>query len=443
MSEPGLAWVPAATLGPMQPGSPAASTEAALNQLVRQEWGRMVAALARTTGGDLVLAEDALQVALMAAARQWPHEGVPDKPVGWLLRTARFKAIDQLRRRSTWQRKQAVLQAEGEPAVAPVDLDAPAVRDDQLRLLFTCCHPELSLEARVALTLKTVAGLSTEELACAFLVDRRALQQRIVRTKRRIQAQGIPYEVPTAEALPGRLAAVLQVVYLVFTEGYAASSGAGLLRADLSGEALRLGAELARLLPEETEVHGLNALMCFQHARRAARTDATGELVLLEDQDRLAWDHGHIAAGMRALGEALRHGPPGPYTLQAAIASVHCRAPTWEQTDWGEIRALYAMLGQAWDSPVVRLNEAVAVAMSEGIEAGLARIEALGSDKRLARSHLYASARADLLRRLGRLEEARRWYGIALARVGNAVERRYLERRLAEVGGSPQEPGAP
>ncbi|MCB9780865.1 MAG: hypothetical protein H6742_20015 [Alphaproteobacteria bacterium] len=395
----------------------------------------MLALLARTTGGDLLLAEDVLQQAIIAALEQWPDRGMPDAPVGWLVRTGRNKAIDHIRRRATWDRKAARLLAEEAAVAPPPELSDAAIPDERLRLICTCCHPALALDAQVGLTLRTVCGLTTDEIARVFLLDPRALAQRLVRAQRKIRDAGIPYEVPGPDALPARLQAVLHVVYLVFTEGYAATAGDALVRGDLCDEALRLGELLVAQVPDQGEVHGLLALMLLQDARRDTRTDAHGRPVLLADQDRSRWDRRRIALGMAALGAALRRGPPGPTTLQAAIAAEHARAPTAEATDWAGIVQLYALLLQAAPSPVVRLNHAAAVAEAQGAAAGLLLLDGLDEDPHLARGHLLPAARAELLRRLGRGEEAADAYRQALDRVGNGPERAWLTARLVEVEG--------
>jgi RNA polymerase sigma-70 factor, ECF subfamily len=343
--------------------------------------------------------------------------------VAWLMRAARNKAIDQIRRHAMAEQKRDEIAA----AIAPEE-DTP-VPLDSLRLIFTCCHPALAPEAQVALTLRTVCGLTTEEIARAFLVPVATLAQRLVRAKAKIKAARIPYEVPAAEELAARLDAALAVVYLVFNEGYAASFGDDLVRADLCVEAIRLGRELVALLPAEHEAKGLLALMLLNDARRATRTDASGEIVLLEDQDRSRWDREKIAEGQALLERALRGGAPGSYSVQAAIAAVHCEAPSVEQTDWAQIAALYGVLAEIHPSPIVELNRAVAIAMDEGPEHGLAHLDALD----LPGYHLLPAARADLLRRMGRNADAAAAYRDALALVNNLPERRYLERRLAEV----------
>ncbi len=403
-----------------------------LDGLYRAESGRILATLIRLLG-DFDLAEDAVQDAFATALERWPREGVPANPRAWLISTGRFKAIDALRRRARFDASQEKVTAQLENAAdnsAPGTYDALA--DDQLRLIFTCCHPALAPEARVALTLREVCGLTTEEIARAFLTTAPTLAQRIVRAKAKIRDARIPYQVPSAEELPDRLDTALQVVYLVFNEGYYASSGAVLTRAELSAEAIRLGRLLLELLPEP-EVMGLLALMLLQESRRAARTSAAGELVLLENQDRSLWHRGQIAEGIQLVERALLSRRFGPYTLQAAIAAVHSEASEAAATDWPQIVALYSVLARAEPSPVVELNRAVAVAMRDGPEAGLTLIEALLANGELADYHLAHSARAELCRRLGRKDEARTSYQRALARAQQEHERRFLENRLREL----------
>lgn len=411
-------------------GSTPGEVRATLEALYRNEARRIFATLVRLLR-DFDLAEEALQEAFRAAVEQWPRQGIPDKPRAWLVSAGRFKAIDRVRRDQ--RRKQ--LQAED---VAPVAVAQPdealddVIEDDQLRLIFTCCHPALSTEARVALTLREVCGLTTEEIARAFLTPTATLAQRIVRAKAKIRKAGIPYRVPSAEELPERLDAVLQVIYLVYNEGYAASAGASLLRRELAGEAIRLGRLLVELLPQ-AEALGLLALMLLHESRRAARTDRNGDLVLLEDQDRSLWDREQIVEGLVLVERALRSSWFGPYTLQAAIAAVHAEASDAAETDWEQIVGLYDVLQRISPSPVVELNRAVAIAMRDGPAAGLARVEAILARGELEHYHLAHAARADLYRRLGRGNEARAAYEQALALTRQDAERRFLERRLAEL----------
>ncbi|MFN8497150.1 MAG: RNA polymerase sigma factor [Anaerolineae bacterium] len=401
-----------------------------IDLVYRTESRRIFASLVRLLG-DFDLAEDALQDAFRAAVEQWPRDGVPANPRTWLISAGRFKAIDRLRRRARYD---AALTSLGEQLDADSEptLDEDALADDQLRLIFTCCHPALSPEARVALTLREVCGLTTEEIARAFLTTPATLAQRIVRAKAKIRNAGIPYRVPSPDELPDRLDGVLHVIYLVFNEGYSASAGESLTRPDLSGEAIRLGRLLYALMPE-SEVAGLLALMLLHESRRAARTTPSGDLVLLEDQDRSLWHGGMIAEGAALVVRALASGAAGPYALQAAIAAVHARAATVEATDWGQIVALYDVLAQIQPSPVVELNRAVAVAMRDGPTAGLALVDALLERGDLEGYHLAHAARADLCRRLGRTTEARAAYRQALALARQEPERRFLEKRLAEL----------
>lgn len=398
----------------------------------REEWGRLLATLVRWVG-DLDLAEEVAAEAIAVALERWPVDGVPDNPAGWLLTTARRRAVDLLRRRQTYAAKLAILRVEAERAETE-RFDAPAgdpdvIGDDRLRLFFTCCHPALAAEARVALTLRYLAGLSTAEVARAFLVPDTTMAQRLVRAKRKIREAGIPYRVPSADELPTRLPAVLSVVYVVFTEAYAASHGPALIRPELADEAIRLGRILHRLLPAEREVAGLLALMLLIDARRATRTDEAGELVLLEDQDRSRWDRAQIEEGRSLVVAALTGGQPGPYALQAAIAAVHDEAATVETTDWVQIVGLYEALRETAPSPVVELNRAVAVAMVRGPAYGLRLLDDLAGAG-LDQYHPLHAARGRLLDRLGRYREAARAYRRALEFVGNEPERAFLTRCL-------------
>lgn len=402
-----------------------------------EEWGRLLATLVRWLG-DFDLAEEVAADALAVAVERWPTDGVPTRPRAWLLTTARRRAVDQLRRRQTYAAKLALLKVESDgveaqPTGSAVP-DGDLFTDDRLRLFFTCCHPALAPEARVALTLRYLAGLSTAEVARAFLVTESTMAQRLTRAKRKISQARIPYRVPGPAELGDRLPDVLRVVYVVFTEAYAASHGPGLVRGDLADEALRLARLLQRMLPGEREVDGLLALLLLVDARRAARTGASGDLVLLADQDRGRWDRTKIAEGAALVERALRGGDPGPYALQAAIAALHDEAASFERTDWDQIVALYGLLHDVAPSPLVALNRAVAVGMASGPQAGLRLVDAVAASGRLRRSHLLHAARADFLERLGRRDDAARAYREALTLVSNEVERAFLRRRLAEVG---------
>ena len=399
--------------------------------LYRSESGRVLATLARLLG-DLDLAEEAMHDAFAAALESWPQIGIPDNPRPWLISTARFKAIDAMRRRARFNGAQRDLIAHMESRVNDAPSGNEEIEDDRLRLIFTCCHPALLPEAQIALTLREVCGLTTEEIARAFLVAPTALAQRIVRAKSKIRETPIPYEVPTPQELPERLNAVLHVIYLVFNEGYSAAAGAEVTRAELTDEAIRLGRLLAELQPEP-EAIGLLALMLLQESRRAARTSATGELILLEHQDRALWNRTQIAEGVALVEKALDSRRFGPYTLQAAIAAVHAEAESTAATDWRQIVALYNQLVHIQPSPVVHLNRAVAIAMRDGPEAGLVLIDALLEQGELANYYLAHSARADMCRRLGRTAEARSSYEKALALTQQEPERQFLQARIRHL----------
>ena len=406
----------------------------AVDAVYRAESRRVLATLIRLLDGDFDRAEEALHDAFAAALERWPREGVPANPRAWLVSAGRFRAIDAIRRRARFDAKLGQLAVHLESTAAdPEPADGEGVEDDRLRLIFTCCHPALSPDARVALTLREVCGLTTEEIARAFLVPAPTLAQRIVRAKAKIRDARIPYQVPTVADLPERLDAVLHVIYLVFNEGYSASSGDALTRPDLSGEAIRLGRLLVDLLPEP-EALGLLALMLLHESRRPARTSPDGELVLLDAQDRARWDRALIGEGCAGVERALRSRRFGPFALQAAIAAVHAEAPAAAGTDWAQIVGLYDVLLRADPSPVVELNRAAAIAMRDGPAAGLALVDALLARGELADYHLAHAARADLLRRLGRAPEAREAYARALALARQEPERRFLARRLAELG---------
>lgn len=408
----------------------------AIEAVFREESGRILASLVRISG-SFDLAEDAMQEAFAAALKHWPEHGIPTNSGAWITAAAHRRLIDYARRERTRREKQEPLRYETEAGQSDarecfeeMTSDYP---DDRLRLMFTCCHPALNSEAQIALTLRTLGGLSTEEIARAFLVPEATLAQRLVRAKAKIREAGIPYQIPPVHVLPERLAVVQAVIYLIFNEGYAAASGDSLIRAELCREAIRLGRVLTELMPDDAENLGLLALMLLHDSRREARVDGEGELVPMEEQDRALWNQEQIEQGLNTVERALRLQRAGPYQIQAAIAALHARAKTASTTDWEEIAALYGELLRINPSPVVALNRAVAVALGEGLERGLELIDEIGTSGGLNRYYLLHAARADLLRRLGRGAEARAAYGEALALNSNAVEQRYLRRRLGAL----------
>lgn len=411
----------------------AQNAQSVIDRIVREEWGRVISALISVCR-DLDTAEDALQDAVLTALKVWPLQGVPQSPRGWLLRTAQRRAIDRFRRANTFNAKrdeyEALLNLDAGPATDEADQPIP---DERLKLIFTCCHPALSIEARVALTLRTVGGISTPEIARAFVVSEQTMAQRLVRAKRKIVATNIPYVVPDSDMWPERLESVLSVIYLIFNEGYAATSGTDLIREELCKEAIRLAEIMKFLLPEEADIHGLLALMLLHDARRPARCNAVGDLMTLEMQDRSLWSHAQIERGKTLLIGALARGHIGPYQIQAAISAVHSEAPNFESTDWNEICQLYQKLYEIQPSAIVALNAAVARSFTEGPSAGLAALEALDRSETLDQYQPYHVARADMLRRAGDAEAAHDTYRTAWRLTSNEIERKFLKNRMLET----------